>query len=98
MTPNARFEDFLRDIEPSRTTKKHASSAHKSMREFLSTHEDFGEVYERSFLSGSYKRDTAIRPRARQGGVERPDVDIIVQTNHELSDSPADIVDRCTLR
>ena len=93
MTPNSRFEDFLRDIEPSRTTKTRASNAHTAMREFLSTHEDFGEFHETSFLSGSYKRDTAIRPKASEGGVERPDVDIIVQTNHTLSDSPADVVD-----
>lgn len=93
MTPNSRFEEFLRDIEPSHTTKARASSAHTSMREFLSTHEDFGELLETSFLSGSYKRDTAIRPKASEGAVERPDVDIIVQTTHTLSDSPAHVVD-----
>ena len=52
-----------------------------------------GNLLETSFLSGSYKRDTAIRPKASEGAVERPDVDIIVQTTHTLSDSPAHVVD-----
>jgi hypothetical protein len=60
MSTNSVFQDFLRDIEPSRTTKARASSAHTALRDFLSDHEDFGEVHVKTFLSGSYKRDTAI--------------------------------------
>ncbi|MFQ5792398.1 MAG: hypothetical protein ACE5JI_18165 [Acidobacteriota bacterium] len=71
MTPNSVFEGFLRDIEPSRTTKSNASSAHSALREFLPTHETFSNVLVDSFLSGSYRRDTAIRPRLRDGGLER---------------------------
>lgn len=93
MTPNTVFEDFLRDIEPSRTTKANASSAHSTLRDFLAQHEEFCEVHERTFLSGSYKRDTAIRPKVAEGELERPDVDIIVVTNHDLADAPAGVVD-----
>jgi hypothetical protein len=93
MTPNSVFQDFLRDIEPSRTTKAWASSAHKTLRDFLSRHAEFGKVHKKTFLSGSYKRDTAIRPKAVEGKVERPDVDIIVLTNHTLADSPVAVVD-----
>ena len=78
--PQARFENFLKDIEPSRTTKSNASSAHTELRDFLKNDEDFKDYYQKSFLSGSYVRNTAIRPRAKNGQTERPDVDIIVVT------------------
>lgn len=93
MTPNSVFQGFLRDIEPSATTKANASSAHTALRDFLSKHEEFGQVLEKTFLSGSYKRDTAIRPKVAEGEVERPDVDIIVVTNHTLDDSPEAVVE-----
>jgi hypothetical protein len=54
MTPNSVFQDFLRDIEPSATTKANASSAHTALRDFLSKHEEFRQVLEKTFLSGSY--------------------------------------------
>lgn len=91
--PQARFEEFLKDIEPSRTTKNNASSAHTELRDFLKNDEDFKDYYQKSFLSGSYCRDTAIRPRAKNGQTERPDVDIIVVTNHTIDDDPKAVVD-----
>jgi len=45
-----------------------------------------------TFLSGSYKRDTAIRPRIKDGMVARPDVDIIAVTNYTLNDDPKDVI------
>jgi len=92
-TPQSAFDNFVRDIEPSRTTKSRASQAHTTLRIFLSKHDIFKEVHVRTFLSGSYKRDTAIRPQKNGGDVERPDVDIIVVTNHSLTDSPAEVVE-----
>lgn len=86
------FEVFLKDIEPSKTTKSNASQAHTSLRDFLARHESFKDVHVRTFLSGSYKRDTAIRPRKKGDNVDRPDVDIVVVTNHSLEDSPVDVV------
>ncbi len=91
--PQARFDEFLRDIEPSATTKNNASSAHTTLRDFLKNDDDFKEYYKNTFLSGSYKRDTAIRPRSNNGETERPDVDIIVVTNHTLTDKPQEVVD-----
>jgi hypothetical protein len=93
ITPQARFLKFLSDIEPSPTTKQNASSSHTTLRAYLAGHEDFIEHHVRTFLSGSYKRDTAIRPRRKNGDTERPDVDIIVETNHTLDDNPAEVVD-----
>lgn len=92
-TPQSAFESFLHDIEPSRTTKSRASRAHSVLRDYLAKHTSFRDVHVRTYLSGSYKRDTAIRPRKNGEDVERPDVDIIVVTNHLLEDSPAEVVE-----
>ena len=91
--PQTRFTEFLSDIEPSPTTKSNASSAHTELRDFLKDDEDFKEYHTNTFLSGSYKRNTAIRPRSKDGETERPDVDIIVETTHTLDDSPKEVVD-----
>ena len=45
-----------------------------------------------SFLSGSYARDTSIRPQTSSDGQERPDVDIIVVTNFTADDHPDDVL------
>ena len=92
MATQNQFKDFLRDIEPSPTTKSRASTAHTAVRKFLREHEVFKEVHLNTFLSGSYKRDTAIRPRIIDGEETRPDVDIIVVTSHELKDEPKDVL------
>ena len=91
--PQARFNEFLADIEPSSTTKSNASSAHTELRDFLKKDEDFKDYHQKTFLSGSYGRDTAIRPRVKDGQTDRPDLDIIVVTNHTSSDNPKDVVD-----
>ena len=92
MVTQKQFEDFLHDIEPSPTTKKRASTAHTALRKFLREHSTFSEVHVNTFLSGSYKRDTAIRPATKEGEEERPDVDIIVVTNHTLNDEPREVL------
>lgn len=92
-TPQSAFDNFVRDIEPSKTTKARAGQASTTLRDFLSKHDTFKDVHVRTFLSGSYKRDTAIRPQKNGKDVERPDVDIIVVTSHSLDDSPADVVE-----
>ena len=91
--PQARFDEFLSDIEPSPTTKNNASSAHTGLRGFLISDEEFKEYHKNTFLSGSYRRQTAIRPQKKNGHTDRPDVDIIVVTNHSSNDDSKDIVD-----
>lgn len=93
MATQKQFEDLLRDIEPSATTKSNASSSHTLLRQRLREHDDFSPFHVDTFLSGSYKRDTAIRPQTINGQETRPDVDIIVVTNHTLYDSPPDVID-----
>lgn len=87
------FTTFLNDIEPSKTTKTDASNGHTKVRDFLSGHATYKKHYVSSFLSGSYKRVTAIRPKTKEGTVARPDVDIIVVTNHTLNDDPQSVID-----
>ncbi len=93
MTAKARFNEFLQDIEPSTTTTSNAVRAHTNMRDFLEAHDVIGMRHVHTFLSGSYKRDTAIRPRIKNGQVSRPDVDIIMITDHTLQDAPVDVLD-----
>ena len=78
MTPNSRFLELLRDIEPSTTTKHNSARAHSSVRDALKGDGKFGPRAERIFLGGSYRRDTAIRPRQKNGSLDRPDIDIYV--------------------
>jgi hypothetical protein len=93
MTPNARFTEFLQDIEPSPTTKSQAASAHEAMRAYLADHTELGKRHVKTYLSGSYRRDTGIRPKIEAGVVLRPDVDIIVVTDHTLDDSPKTVLE-----
>jgi hypothetical protein len=87
------FTNFLQDIEPSPTTKSDAGTGHTNLRKYLKEDETFKKVHVTDFLSGSYKRDTAIRPKSKEGDVARPDVDIIVVTNHTKNDDPQEVID-----
>lgn len=93
MAIQTQFCQFLTDIEPSKTTKERAQNAHTRLRDFVASHETFKQHHEGTFLSGSYKRDTAIRPQIKNGDTERPDVDVIVITNHTLDDGPKDVLE-----
>ncbi|MGI8908142.1 MAG: SMODS domain-containing nucleotidyltransferase [Candidatus Sumerlaeaceae bacterium] len=92
MVPNTRFSELLADIEPSPTTVSSASKAHRDVRKHLESHDDFERRWKRDFLAGSYARDTSIRPKKSEDGIERPDVDIIVVTNYDTSDDPDDVL------
>jgi hypothetical protein len=93
MTTQQQFLDMLTEIEPSPSTVAACSSAHNTLRDALAEHNDFGEVHVRTFLSGSYKRDTAIRPTRVGGVLQRADVDIIAVTNHTSADEPKVVLD-----
>jgi hypothetical protein len=92
MVPNARFIEFLNDIEPSSTTKTQASKAHTAVRDHLWAHATFKKRMVTDFLAGSYIRDTAIRPRKTAEGIERPDVDIIIVTDYTVDDDPETVL------
>lgn len=93
MTTQQQFLDMLKDIEPSDSTVAACSSAHNTLRTALAEHEEFGDVHVETFLSGSYTRDTAIRPTTVGGVLQRPDVDIIAVTDHTEDDEPKVVLD-----
>jgi tRNA nucleotidyltransferase (CCA-adding enzyme) len=93
MTTQQQFLDFLTEIEPSTSTVAACSSAHRNLRAGLRDDENFGEMHVDTFLSGSYKRKTAIRPQKIEGVLQRPDVDIMVETSHTEDDPPKDVLD-----
>lgn len=96
MATQQQFIDFLSEIEPSPTTKSVCSSAHTTLRGKLEQHETYKHIHDNTYLSGSYARNTALRPRQSNGTLRRPDVDIIVVTNHTQSDLPSNVI--ATLR
>ena len=93
MTTQQQFLDMLAEIEPSDSTVSACSSAHETLRQGLADHEKFGDVHVETFLSGSYKRKTAIRPTSVGGDLQRPDVDIIAVTDHTKDDEPQVVLD-----
>lgn len=70
---NSEIKEFLSNIEPDKIYKDQASEAQTQLRDYLQSSEDFKDMYLDSFLTGSYKRNTAIK--------EIKDVDIIVILN-----------------
>ncbi|MCX0340751.1 SMODS domain-containing nucleotidyltransferase [Acinetobacter radioresistens] len=93
MTTQQQFLDLLSNIEPSTTTVNDCSSAHNTLRDALEAHNEFSKVHVNTFLSGSYRRKTAVRPTTIGGITQRPDVDIIALTNHTIDDKPQDVLD-----
>ena len=94
MTPNARFTDFIKDITPSPTTNARSASAHNAVRDALTSDSKYKNEVIRTFLAGSYKRKTAIRPVTKGGDTERPDVDIyVVAKGSTWSKSPSDLIE-----
>lgn len=92
MTTNRQFERFLTDIQPSATTVSQLSAAHQALRDYLRGHPKFKQFHLFTFLTGSYRRDTAIRPRMIDGELAQPDIDIIVVTNHTQQDKPGQVL------
>lgn len=92
MIPNERFLELLKDIEPSPSTKSRASAAHTGVRNHLWGEPGFKAWMIHDFLTGSYFRDTALRPQTIDGEIERPDVDVAIVTNHTQSDAPDDVL------
>ena len=62
------------------------------MRGHLRAHANLNDRWVGDFLAGSYSRDTAIRPKKTEDGVERADVDIIVETSFTTADHPDDVL------
>lgn len=70
------FDDFLQEIRLTRSQVEELKVAHTTLRERLLADEDMRAIIVSTFLHGSYRRATAIRPE----GDARADVDVIVVT------------------
>ena len=68
------FKDFLTKISLTEHQTSIIQDAHKTLRESLDDDEELSEMIIGTFLQGSYKRYTAIRPK----NDEKSDVDIVV--------------------
>lgn len=83
------FKIFLRNIEPKKAINEYVSSIQSNIRDFLENHEAYKNIYENSFLSGSYRKNTAIKPTLN--GKKR-DVDIIIITSHSRAINSVDVI------
>lgn len=77
MELNPQFSEFLTNIRPSDNQKEDWKSGAKTLRERLNNYEPLKDIVVSTFLQGSIRRSTAIKPL----NGKRPDVDIVVVTN-----------------
>lgn len=85
------FDKFLSDIEPSESTKKDIARYHRTLRDYLENHDEFGPHCIKTFLSGSYARHTMVRPSLHDG---KRDVDVDVVTDFGFDDSPGAVLEQ----
>ena len=71
------FTDFLSNIRPTAAQNNELKEGHTLLRTRLQEYDDLKSIVVDTFLQGSYRRYTAIRPKPSEKG----DVDVIVVTN-----------------
>ena len=82
------LRELTRAISPTGTQQKNLQDAHIRLRERLMADADLKPLIVGTFLQGSYRRHTGIRPQ----GNDKPDVDIVVVTRldrHEYTPEQA---------
>lgn len=85
------FKEFLTGIRPTDPQKENWRTGSSTLRDRLNQDEDLKDIIVSTFLQGSVRRSTAIRPL----GAKRPDVDIVVVTTIDhTSESARDAMDR----
>ncbi len=70
------FNTFLQEIRPSKAMRDQLIIGHRTLRDRLNADKDLQPILVSDFLQGSYRRYTAVRPKADK----RSDVDIIIVT------------------
>lgn len=84
------FDDFLKNIRLSEEQKKALVDAHTELRDNLNADTSLSDVLVSTFLQGSYRRSTIIKPASGQSS----DVDVVVVTNiSEEEYTPAEALD-----
>lgn len=85
------FKEFLAGIRPTDPQKENWRTSSSTLRDRLKQDEDLKGIVVSTFLQGSVRRSTAIRPL----GDKRPDVDIVVVTTIDhRNESARDAMDR----
>ena len=86
------FNKFLGEIRLTDSQVEDCKKGHSTLRDRLHADEDLKDVIVESFLQGSYRRSTAVRPFEDK---KKSDVDVIVVTNMDRSNtSPQDALNR----
>jgi hypothetical protein len=75
LTPQ--FTQFISDIRPTDRQKEDWRTGSKTLRRRLAEQQDLKDIVVATFLQGSVRRSTAVRPT----GDKRPDVDVVVVTS-----------------
>jgi hypothetical protein len=84
------FNDFLQSIRLTKNQKDDLKRGHSTLRDRLHADEDLSKIIVDTFLQGSYRRSTAIRPV----GDKRADVDVIVVTDLDRNKiTPQEVID-----
>ena len=78
------FTEFLKNIRPTEKQKDDCKTRHQTLRDRLHADEKLKPILVSTFLQGSYRRATAVRPK----GEAKLDVDIIAVTRLNQSDYP----------
>jgi hypothetical protein len=71
------FNDFLAEIRLTENQVDDLITGHTTLRDRLKEDEDLSKIIVSTFLQGSYRRATAVRPKSGK----RSDVDVVVVTN-----------------
>lgn len=81
-----RFRDFLTNIRLSDSQKEDIITAHRTLRRRLKNDSDLAYIFVETFLQGSYRRSTIVKPKLGK----RSDVDVVVVTRIPRSTDPSD--------
>lgn len=81
-TINSYFSDFIREIKLTDSQAEGCKTGHSTLRERLLNDADLAPIIIDTFLQGSYRRSTAVRPIDNDSNA---DVDVIVVTNLDKS-------------
>ena len=88
MELNDQLRELVSEISPTDSQQKALRDAHIRLRERLMADDDLKPLIVETFLQGSYRRHTSIRPQ----GDDKPDVDVVVVTRvdqHKLTPEQA---------
>ena len=85
------FSDFLKNVRPTPSQQDNARTGHMALRDRVEADEDLSPIIVSTFLQGSYRRSTAVRPASGK----RSDVDVVVVTTLDADEwTPQEAIGR----